>query len=125
MRHIGKVVAKKFPRSVEQAARRAEEYARGMLTGGTLFEELGFFYVGPIDGHNLDHLLPVLKNARDADFDGPVLIHVRDPEGQGLRAGRDLGGQVPRRGQVRRGHRQAGEATAQGAGLSERFRRGR
>ena len=58
MRHLGKEVVKKFPRPIEQAAKRAEEYARGILTGGTLFEELGFFYVGPIDGHNLDHLLP-------------------------------------------------------------------
>ena len=83
MRHIGKVVAKRFPRSVETAARRAEEFARGMLTGGTLFEELGFFYVGPIDGHNLDHLLPVLKNARDADYEGPVLVHVVTQKGKG------------------------------------------
>jgi 1-deoxy-D-xylulose-5-phosphate synthase len=83
MRHIGKVVAKRFPRSFETAARRAEEFARGMLTGGTLFEELGFFYVGPIDGHNLDHLLPVLKNARDADYEGPVLVHVVTQKGKG------------------------------------------
>ena len=83
MRHIGKVVAKRLPRSVETAARRAEEFARGMLTGGTLFEELGFFYVGPIDGHNLDHLLPVLKNARDADYEGPVLVHVVTQKGKG------------------------------------------
>ena len=83
VRHIGKEMVKKFPRSFEQAARRAEEYARGMLTGGTLFEELGFFYVGPIDGHNLDHLLPVLKNAKQADFDGPVLIHCVTQKGKG------------------------------------------
>jgi 1-deoxy-D-xylulose-5-phosphate synthase len=83
MRHLGKEVAKKFPRSFEQAAKRAEEYARGMLTGGTLFEELGFFYVGPIDGHNLDHLLPILKNAKTADFDGPVLIHCITQKGKG------------------------------------------
>jgi 1-deoxy-D-xylulose-5-phosphate synthase len=83
MRHLGKVVAKRFPRPLEQAAKRAEEYARGLLTGGTLFEELGFFYVGPIDGHNLDHLLPVLKNARDSDYDGPVLVHVVTQKGKG------------------------------------------
>jgi 1-deoxy-D-xylulose-5-phosphate synthase len=83
MRHIGKEVAKRFPRSFEKAVSRAEEYARGMLTGGTLFEELGFFYVGPIDGHNLDHLLPVLKNARDADYEGPVLVHVVTQKGKG------------------------------------------
>jgi len=83
MRHTAKVVAKHLPRSVETAAKRAEEFARGMLTGGTLFEELGFFYVGPIDGHNLDHLLPVLKNARDADYEGPVLVHVVTQKGKG------------------------------------------
>ena len=83
MRHLGKEVAKKFPRPFEKAAKRAEEYARGMLTGGTLFEELGFFYIGPIDGHNLDHLLPVLKNVRDTDYDGPVLIHCVTHKGKG------------------------------------------
>ena len=83
MRHLGKVVAKKFPRSLSTAAKRAEEYARGLLTGGTLFEELGFFYVGPIDGHNLDHLLPVLRNVRDSDYEGPVLVHVVTKKGKG------------------------------------------
>ena len=63
---------------------RAEEYARGMVTGGgTLFEELGFYYVGPIDGHNLDHLLPVLKNLRDSDDRGPVLVHIVTQKGHG------------------------------------------
>ena len=83
IRTIGKLVAKRFPRPFEKAAMRAEEYARGLLTGGTLFEELGFFYVGPIDGHNLDHLLPVLKNVRDTDYDGPVLIHCVTQKGKG------------------------------------------
>jgi 1-deoxy-D-xylulose-5-phosphate synthase len=83
MRHLTKELAKKFPRPLENAARRAEEFARGMLTGGTLFEELGFFYVGPVDGHNLDHLLPVLKNVRDTDYDGPVLIHCVTQKGKG------------------------------------------
>ncbi len=59
-----------------------EEYARGLVTGGTLFEELGFYYVGPIDGHNLDHLLPVLKNVRDAK-NGPILVHVVTQKGKG------------------------------------------
>ena len=75
--------------SSRSKAARAEEYARGFVTGGTLFEELGFYYVGPIDGHNLDHLLPVLKNVRDAE-NGPILVHVVHAEGQGLRAGRSL-----------------------------------
>ena len=82
-RHLGKEVAKKFPQSFKETARRAEEYARGLMTGGTLFEEMGFYYIGPIDGHNLDHLLPVLKNVRDAPDEGPVLIHVVTQKGHG------------------------------------------
>ena len=82
LRHLAKSVVQHFPQSVETAAKRAEEYARGLVTGGTLFEELGFFYVGPIDGHNLDHLLPVLKNVRDSDK-GPILVHVVTQKGKG------------------------------------------
>ena len=76
-------LAKRFPRPIERTARRAEEYARGLLTGGTLFEELGFYYVGPIDGHDLDHLLPVLRNLRDADEGQPILLHVVTQKGKG------------------------------------------
>ncbi len=83
VRHFASVIAKKFPRTIEETARRAEEYARGIVTGGTMFEELGFFYVGPIDGHNLDHLLPVLKNLRDEKEPGPVLLHVVTQKGHG------------------------------------------
>jgi len=83
LRHIGKDVAKKLWPGAEKLARRAEEYARGMMTGGTLFEEMGFYYVGPIDGHNLDHLLPVLRNVRDGEADGPVLVHVVTHKGHG------------------------------------------
>ncbi|MGL4556130.1 MAG: 1-deoxy-D-xylulose-5-phosphate synthase, partial [Afipia sp.] len=82
LREIGKQVAKRLPKFIEKGAQRAEEYARGFLSGGTLFEELGFFYVGPIDGHNLDHLLPVLKNVRDSKV-GPTLIHVVTEKGKG------------------------------------------
>ena len=82
LREIGKQVAKRLPKFIEKGAQRAEEYARGMLSGGTMFEELGFFYVGPIDGHNLDHLLPVLKNVRDSKV-GPTLIHVVTQKGKG------------------------------------------
>ena len=83
LRHFAKEMSKKFPRRLEEAARRAEEYARGMVTGGTLFEELGLYYVGPIDGHNLEHLLPVLKNLRDDTDPGPMLLHVVTQKGHG------------------------------------------
>ncbi|WP_372394788.1 1-deoxy-D-xylulose-5-phosphate synthase [Azospirillum sp. HJ39] len=83
LRHLAKEIADQLPRPLRNAARRAEEYARGMVTGGTLFEELGFYYIGPIDGHNLDHLLPVLQNVREADDDKPVLIHVVTKKGKG------------------------------------------
>src|SRR2546423_8757869 len=79
---MAKEMAKKFPRAIKTATERAEEFARGFWTGGTLFEELGFYYVGPIDGHNLDHLLPVLKNVRDAK-NGPILVHVVTQKGKG------------------------------------------
>jgi 1-deoxy-D-xylulose-5-phosphate synthase len=83
LRELAARMARRFPGALERTARRADEYARGMLTGGTLFEELGFYYVGPIDGHNLDHLLPVLRNLRDADDSGPVLLHVITQKGKG------------------------------------------
>ncbi|WP_419757927.1 1-deoxy-D-xylulose-5-phosphate synthase [Acidisoma sp.] len=83
LRDLAAKMAKRFPRSIERTAKRAEEYARGILTGGTLFEELGFYYVGPIDGHNMDHLLPVLRNLRDHEEGGPVLLHVVTQKGKG------------------------------------------
>jgi 1-deoxy-D-xylulose-5-phosphate synthase len=83
MRERAKKVTKRLPPHIKEAARRAEEYARGFWTGGTLFEEMGFYYVGPIDGHNLDHLLPVLENVRDSIHEGPILIHVVTKKGQG------------------------------------------
>jgi len=83
LREIGKKVAGKLPQPLQVAAQRAEEYARGFWTGGTLFEEMGFYYVGPIDGHNLDHLLPVLENVRDSVHDGPILVHVVTQKGRG------------------------------------------
>src|SRR5580698_282006 len=82
LRRIGKQLAKLLPRSMEVTAERAEEYARGIAMGGTLFEEMGFYYVGPIDGHNLDHLIPVLENVRDAQ-NGPILVHVVTQKGKG------------------------------------------
>jgi 1-deoxy-D-xylulose-5-phosphate synthase len=84
IRGFAKEVASHLPSSLERTAKRAEEYARGIVSGGgTLFEELGFYYVGPIDGHRLDHLVPVLRNVRDADRDAPVLIHVVTQKGKG------------------------------------------
>ena len=79
-----------------------DEYARGMVTGGTLFEELGFYYIGPVDGHDLDNLVPILENIRDRGNNQPVLLHIKTEEGQRLPARRGGVGQVPRRAQVRR-----------------------
>jgi 1-deoxy-D-xylulose-5-phosphate synthase len=81
-REVAKQLTKKLPRIFHEKAKQTEEYARGFFTGGTLFEELGFYYVGPIDGHNLDHLLPILRNLRDAP-DGPILLHVVTQKGKG------------------------------------------
>jgi 1-deoxy-D-xylulose-5-phosphate synthase len=82
LRDVLKRFARKLPRPLHQAAKKTDEFARGMAMGGTLFEELGFYYVGPIDGHNLDQLVPVLENVRDM-ADGPVLIHVVTQKGKG------------------------------------------
>ncbi len=82
LRHFVRRLAKSLPPFLEQRAVAMEEYARGLVNGGTLFDELGFFYVGPIDGHNLDHLLPVLRNVRDAK-NGPFLVHVVTKKGKG------------------------------------------
>jgi len=83
VRQVMKDLASMFPAPLERAAKRAEEFARGMVSGGTLFEEMGFYYVGPVDGHRLDHLLPVLKNVRNAPKGAPVLIHVVTQKGHG------------------------------------------
>jgi 1-deoxy-D-xylulose-5-phosphate synthase len=82
VRNVIRQLAKRLPKVLEKRALAMEEYARGLVTGGTLFDELGFFYVGPIDGHNIDHLLPVLKNVRDAK-NGPFLVHVVTQKGKG------------------------------------------
>ena len=82
VRKLGKAVTAILPKPMREAARKAEEYARGMATGGTLFEEMGFYYVGPIDGHNLDHLVPILENVRQIK-DRPVLVHVVTQKGKG------------------------------------------
>ena len=82
LREIGKQLARNLPKQWERLAARAEEHTRTYWTGGTLFEEMGFYYLGPIDGHNLDVLLPVLKNVRDAK-QGPILLHVVTKKGKG------------------------------------------
>lgn len=83
LRDIAKSMASKLPNQLHKMAQRADEYARGMVTGGTLFEELGFYYVGPVDGHNMDALVPVLKNIRDMENMGPVLLHIVTEKGKG------------------------------------------
>jgi 1-deoxy-D-xylulose-5-phosphate synthase len=82
IRDVGKQLTKNLPKSWDRAITRAVEHARGYVMGGTLFEELGFYYCGPIDGHNLDHLLPILRNVRDAEI-GPILVHVVTQKGKG------------------------------------------
>jgi 1-deoxy-D-xylulose-5-phosphate synthase len=82
LRHLAKKAIRRISRRAYDTAEKAEEFARGMMTGGTLFEELGFYYVGPIDGHNLEQLVPVLENVRDAE-EGPILVHVVTKKGKG------------------------------------------
>ena len=82
LRELLKKIARSLPKPLHDAARKTDTYARGMTMGGTLFEELGFYYVGPVDGHNLDHLIPVLENVRDA-AEGPILVHVVTKKGKG------------------------------------------
>ena len=82
IRGFAKNIVKDAPRPVKETAKKAEEYSRGMMTGGTWFEELGFYYVGPVDGHDLDHLLPVLENVKNIK-NGPVLVHVVTQKGKG------------------------------------------
>ncbi|AGH50523.1 1-deoxy-D-xylulose-5-phosphate synthase [Sphingomonas sp. MM-1] len=82
LRDLAKKVARRLPRPLHDVASKTDQFARGMTMGGTLFEELGFYYVGPIDGHNLDHLIPILENVRDAS-EGPILVHVVTQKGKG------------------------------------------
>ena len=82
VRHLAQRFARKLPETLHKTARKVEEYARGLATGGTLFEELGFYYVGPVDGHNVEGLVDILENVRDAD-EGPMLVHVVTKKGKG------------------------------------------
>ncbi|WP_052051397.1 1-deoxy-D-xylulose-5-phosphate synthase, partial [Acetobacter tropicalis] len=90
LRELAGKVVKKLPAPVERTARKADEYARGMITGGTLFEELGFYYVGPVDGHDLPQLVAILRNLRDTD-NGPILLHVITEKGHGYRPAEKAG----------------------------------
>ncbi len=83
LRDIGKHLAERFPKYIKETAERADEFARTMLFGGTLFEELGFYYVGPVDGHNIESLVPILENVRDAESLGPILVHAVTEKGKG------------------------------------------
>ncbi|MCX5616631.1 1-deoxy-D-xylulose-5-phosphate synthase [Bombella sp. TMW 2.2559] len=85
LRDMAGKLAKRLPSRIERTAKRAEEYARGMITGGTLFEELGFYYIGPVDGHDMNQLVPILRNLRDAEDKGPVLLHVITEKGRGYK----------------------------------------
>lgn len=91
IRELAKQVASRFPAEVERTAKRAEEMARGIVGGSTIFSQLGFFYIGPVDGHDLDQLLPILKNLRDGDNLGPILLHVVTEKGRGHPFGKESG----------------------------------
>ena len=123
-RHVAKQLTEYFPKRLQTVAGRAEGFARGLATGGTLFEELGFYYIGPLDGHNLDHLIPVLENVRDAADRGPVLIHVVTQKGKGYAPAERVDRQVSRRQPVRRHHRHAAEGQVERAVLHLGVRQG-
>jgi len=91
IRELAKQVASRFPAEIERTAKRAEEMARGLVGSSTIFSQLGFFYIGPVDGHDLDQLVPILKNLRDGPNRGPVLLHVVTEKGKGHPFGRESG----------------------------------
>ncbi|CAI9120930.1 1-deoxy-D-xylulose-5-phosphate synthase [Brytella acorum] len=91
LRDLAGKVVKRLPPRIERTAKRAEELTRGMITGGTLFEELGFYYVGPVDGHDMSQLVPILRNLRDADDQGPILLHVITEKGRGYKPAESAG----------------------------------
>ncbi|QCE34213.1 1-deoxy-D-xylulose-5-phosphate synthase [Acetobacteraceae bacterium] len=91
LRDLGSRIAKRLPGPIERTAKKAEEYARGLLAGGTLFEELGFYYVGPVNGHDMSQLVPILKNLRDSKKRGPILLHVVTEKGRGYAPAEEAG----------------------------------
>merc|ERR1719247_2457481 len=82
-RQVAKGISSLFPEEIQQINAKIDEYARGIVTGGTLFEELGFYYIGPVDGHDMDNLVPILENLRDRGGNQPVLLHVKTKKGFG------------------------------------------
>ncbi len=122
LRDYAKQLVKMLPKQWERRAARVEEYTRHIWQGGAWFEELGFYYVGPLDGHDFDQLLPVLKNVRDAK-QAPILVHVVTKKGKGYGPAEAVRRQISRRQQVQCRHRRAGEAEAQCAELYEGLRR--
>ncbi len=119
-RDFGKKLTAYLGKNIDRAITRAVEHARGYVTGGTMFEEMGFYHIGPIDGHSFDHLLPVLRNVRD-NGRGPVLIHVVTQKGKGYPPAGSRGRQISRRQQVRRHHRRPGKGQAECAELYQRL----
>ncbi|QDH16368.1 1-deoxy-D-xylulose-5-phosphate synthase [Swingsia samuiensis] len=91
LRDLAGKFAKRLPGKFERTAKRAEEYARSMITGGTLFEELGFYYIGPVDGHDMNQLVPILRNLRDAEDQGPILLHIITEKGRGYKPAESAG----------------------------------
>ena len=89
IRSIIKKISNKFPESFKKTLHRAEEFSKGFVSGGTLFEELGFFYLGPIDGHNFDHLIPILKNIKSNKIHKPIFLHVITKKGKGYKPAED------------------------------------
>ena len=116
-RKLAQKIARAMPEPLHRTARRMEEYARGLFTGGTLFDELGFYYVGPVDGHDVEALVEVLENVRDAEI-GPMLVHVVTHKGKGYEPGGEFRRQISWRGEVRRRVRRPGKA---GAGSAELY----
>ena len=114
-RHIAKQLTEYFPKRLQTVAERAEGFARGLATGGTLFEELGFYYIGPLDGHNLEHLIPVLENVRDEADRGPVLIHVVTQKGKGYPPAESATDKYHGVEPVRRDHRHAAQGQVERA----------
>ncbi len=122
LREGGKQIARKMPRSIFEHARRAEELTRGFFAGGTLFEQLGFYYVGPIDGHNFNHLLPVLENVKASEL-GPILVHVVTRKGKGYRPAEAAPDKLHGGQRFRRRERDSVQTQSDSANLHESLRR--